>query len=123
LSAYWQTAALLVLLPIADLFILSFFGWWFTLLSMAIGGFAGAAIIRWQGLHYWYALNEQISRKEMPAAPVLHSSLILLAGILAVMPGILTGMIALFLFFPLTRAFAVSYIMLRFDLYNRIIDI
>jgi UPF0716 protein FxsA len=90
---------------------------------MAIGGFAGAAIVRWQGLHCWYTLNEQISRKEMPTASVLHGSLILLAGILAVMPGMLTDMIALFLFFPLTRAFTVSYLILRFNQYNRIIDI
>ncbi|MDR3181312.1 MAG: FxsA family protein, partial [Planctomycetaceae bacterium] len=102
-----------VLLPVIDLFILSFFGWYFTLLSMLAGGFAGAAIIRLQGLRYWYELNDQISRKEIPTAPALHGSLIFLAGCLAVMPGILTDIIALFLFFPLTRAFTVSYIILR----------
>jgi UPF0716 protein FxsA len=69
-------------------------------------------------LRYWIELNQQLDRGEMPTLPVLHGTLILLAALFMILPGLLTSLFGLFLLFPLTRSFVVSYLVLRFEAYR-----
>ena len=124
ISPFWRWALFLVLLPILELFLLlnlpvsGFFGQGLTLSSMFVSGLLGVLIARREGLRYWIELNQQLDRGEMPTLPVLHGTLILLAALFMILPGLLTSLFGLFLLFPLTRSFVVSYLVLRFEAYR-----
>jgi len=82
---------------------------------MGISGLIGLLLAYPKGKFYWAELNQQLDRGEIPTLPVLHSIVILLAVFLMILPGVLTSLIGLFLLFPLTRAFVVSYLLLQFE--------
>jgi len=113
---FWRTALPLVLLPVAELAVLLFFcGTWFTLLSVLVGGLLGAFLAHRQGVRCWIELNRQLDRGEIPAVPALNGVLVLLAALLLMLPGLLTSLFGLFLFFPLARSLVVSYLVLYFE--------
>ena len=119
ITPFWRWALFLVLLPILELFLLlHFFGNLFTLLSIFVSGLVGMYIVQRKGLHYWIELNRQLDHGETPTLPVLHGTLILLAALLMILPGLLTSLLGLFLLFPLTRTFVVSYLVLQFEAYR-----
>ncbi|MDR0327330.1 MAG: FxsA family protein [Planctomycetaceae bacterium] len=120
-SPFWRWALFLVFLPILELFLLlNFFVWgqWVTLSSMLVSGLLGIFLARREGLRHWIELNKQLDRGETPTLPVLHGIVILLAALLMILPGLLTSLFGLFLLFPLSRAFVVSYLVLRFESYR-----
>ena len=113
---FCQWIFFLVLLPVLELFVLlKLFGLPFTLLSMCLSGLIGLLLAYPKGKFYLAELNQQLDRGETPMLPVLHSVLILLAVFLMILPGLLTSLTGLFLLFPLTRAFVVSYLLLQFE--------
>jgi len=113
---FWRTALILVLIPVGELVLLLYLcGQWFTVLSMLIGGLLGAFFARRAGVSCWIEFNRQLDRGEIPTAPTLNGVLILLAALLLVLPGLLTSLVGLALFFPLTRTFIVSYLVLHFE--------
>jgi len=113
---FWRTALPLVLIPVAELgLLLFFFGTWFTLLSVLIGGLLGAFLAHRAGARCWIEFNRQLDRGEIPTVSALNGVLILLAALLLILPGFLTSLFGLVLFFPLTRTFVISYLMLYFD--------
>ena len=119
ISPFWRWALYLVLIPILELFLLlSFIGTWLTLLSMLVCGLLGVFIACRTSLYYWTELNRQMDRGETPTLPVLHGVLILSAVLFMILPGLLTSLLGLFLLFPLTRSFVVSYLMLQFEAYR-----
>jgi UPF0716 protein FxsA len=120
-SPFWRWALFLVFLPILDLFLLLIFFAWgqsIALSSMLVSGLLGVLLARREGLRHWVELNKQLDRGETPTQPVLHGIVILLAALLMILPGLLTSLFGLFLLFPLTRAFVVSYLVLRFESYR-----
>lgn len=113
---FWQTALPLVLIPVAELtLMLCLCQTWFIVSSVLIGGLLGASLARRTGVRCWIELNRQLDRGETPTVPALNGVLILLAAMLLILPGLLTSLIGLVLFFPLTRSFLTSYIVLRFN--------
>ena len=119
-SPFWRWALFLVLIPILELFLLLNFtpyglGLWVTLLSMFVGGLFGLFLARREGVRHWIELNRQLDRGEPPTQHVLHGILILHAAMLMILPGLLSGLVGLFLLFPLTRSLVVSYFMLHFE--------
>ena len=119
ITPFWRWALFLVLLPILELFLLLYFvGNLFTLLSIFVSGLIGMYIAQRKGLHYWIELNRQLDNGETPTLPVLHGVLILLAALFMILPGLLTSLFGLFLLFPLTRSFVVSYLVLQFESYR-----
>ena len=116
ITPFWRWALFLVLLPVAELcLLLHFAGNWFTLLSMLVSGLFGVVIARRDGLRSWIELNRQLDHGETPTIPILHGVLVLLAALFMIMPGLLTSLLGLFLLFPLTRSFVVSYLVLQFE--------
>ena len=85
---------------------------------MLVSGLIGVFIAYREGWHYWVEWNQQLDRGEPPTLPVLHGVLILLAALFMILPGLLTSLFGLFLLFPLTRTFVVSYLVLRFESYR-----
>jgi len=113
---FWRTALPLVLMPAAELaLLLYFFGILFTLLNVLIGGLFGAFLARRQGVRCWMEFNRQLDHGETPTVPVLSGVLILLAVLLLILPGFLSGLAGLVLLFPPTRAFVISYLVLYFE--------
>jgi len=113
---FWQTALPLVLLPVAELALLVYvFKELFTILTVLVCGLIGAFLAHRTGVRCWIELNRQLDRGEMPTVPALNGVLILLAAFLLILPGLLTSLIGLVLFIPLTRTFIISYIVLRFN--------
>ena len=66
---------------------------------------AGALLLRTQGLGNLARLRAAIERRETPAAEVADGAMMLLAGLLLITPGFLTGSLGLLLFIPLIRQF------------------
>ena len=113
---FWRTALPFVLIPVAELaLMLCFCLPWFIVSSVLVGGLLGAHLARRTGVRCWTELNRQLDRGETPTVPALNGVLILLAAVLLILPGLLTSLIGLILFFPLTRTFIISYIVLRFN--------
>ena len=115
-SPFWQWILVLVLIPSLELFLfLHFFGTAGTLLTMFVCGLLGVSLAYRTGNYYWAELNQHLDRGETPMLPALHGVLVLFAVLLMVLPGILTGLVGLFLLLPLTRAFVVSYLILQIE--------
>ncbi|GHT18262.1 hypothetical protein FACS1894189_5940 [Planctomycetales bacterium] len=118
-TPFWRIALPLIFLPVLELLgLYYFFGILFTVLSMAGGGLLGIFILRHQGKYYWEELNRQLDRNEMPVQSAVNGGLLLLAAILLLLPGLITDVIGLLLWFPLTRAFAASHLQLLFNFYR-----
>jgi UPF0716 family protein affecting phage T7 exclusion len=118
ISPFWRLVLFLVLLPTLELFLLLYFFRTWVIPLMFVSGLIGVFIAYREGLHYWIELNRHLDRGETPVLPVLHGILILLAALFMILPGMLTSLFGLFLLFPLTRAFVVSYMVLRFEAYR-----
>lgn len=118
-SPFWQSALLLVLLPILELFLmLQLIGKWFTLSSMLVGGLIGVFMARRECLRHWIELNQLLDRGEAPTVPFLNGVLVLLGVLFMILPGLLTCLFGLFLLFPLTRFLVVTHLILQFDSYR-----
>ena len=116
ISPFWRLIFFLVLIPILELFLLLLlFSHWLILLGMFVSGLFGVFIAYREGLRSWIELNRSLDRGETPTLPALHGVLILSAAFFMILPGLLTSLFGLFLLFPLTRSFVVSYLVLQFE--------
>ena len=113
---FWRMALPLVLIPVAELALMLYFlSDWLTLLSVLVGGLLGAFLAYRQGTRCWIEFNRQLERGETPTGPAINGVLILLAAFLLILPGLLSSLVSLVLFFPLTRTFIASYLVLCFE--------
>lgn len=77
---------------------------WFAVLMLLLGGvFLGGWLIKRAGRRAWAAAVEQ-SRAPQPQQPQTGTSMNVLAGLLLIVPGFLSDVLALSLLFPPTRA-------------------
>ncbi|ANF62090.1 hypothetical protein A6037_04830 [[Haemophilus] ducreyi] len=63
----------------------------------------GLWLVRLRGLHLLYSIQQQLSRGELPAEAVFRSLFFMLAGILLIIPGFLSDILAIFCLLPITR--------------------
>lgn len=119
---FFYTLLLILSLPVIEIFGL----YWLsakitipgTLVWVLATGFFGATIARRQGLACWKELHERIDRREQPTETIMQGLLILLAGVLLILPGLLTDVIGCFLLIPLCRRWVIRYAADRFLLYR-----
>ncbi|MFD9130153.1 FxsA family membrane protein [Kitasatospora sp. NPDC059571] len=78
-------------------------GWFTVLLALVAGVFLGGWLIKRAGRRAFSAMVEQ-SRDPKPEQPQTSTSLTVLAGVLFILPGLLSDAVALTLLFPPTRA-------------------
>lgn len=100
---------LFTLVPLAELLILlrigAAIGLAPTLLLVVGTGFAGAWLARREGLRSWMAVQAELAAGRLPAEELLHSLMILVAGVVLVTPGVLTDIAGLLLLVrPVRRA-------------------
>jgi len=115
-APFWRLVFFLVLIPMLELTVMIFcFTTWFMLLSVFVSGFLGVLLAYREWMRSWLEWNRCLDRGEPTTLPTLHGMLILSATLFMIMPGLLTSLFGLFLLFPLTRSFVVSYLVLQFE--------
>lgn len=82
-------------------------GLWPTLAIVVLTGFAGVALMRWQGMG---VLREVQAGAVDPVSPMAHGALILLGGFLLMLPGFFTDALGLLLMIPPLRRLVIAQI-------------
>ncbi len=88
-------------------------GIWPALALILIPGLAGAALTRSRGAAVLSGVKRDLAGGRIPGDKILDGILIFSAGILLIIPGIITGLIGLTAFFPGARKFYRDWILRR----------
>lgn len=75
-----------------------------TLALLLLVSFAGAWLVRREGLGVWTRLNDQMAQGRVPTTELIDGPLILFAGALLLTPGFLTDIVGILLLLPPVRA-------------------
>ncbi len=98
---------LLVLLPVIDIVLLVWIAYHvsvpFVLLLVLGTGILGMLLARHQSLRTLGRITSELDRGQMPADSLLDGLLVLVAGVLLIIPGFLTDVLAIALLFPPSR--------------------
>lgn len=101
----------LLCLPILELYLLmklvGVLGFVFTFLLLLLAGAVGTTLMRVQGFSTLIRLQEALARGEIPAQEIIGSGLLVLGGLLLLIPGFLSDLLALLCFIPPTRRWLV----------------
>ncbi len=103
-----------IALPLAEIFVLIAvtdqigIGW--TLLALLGSALAGVLVIRVLGAASLAELRAALARREPPAGPLFRGACVLIAGMLLILPGFISDVLALLLLIPPTRALLVGTI-------------
>jgi UPF0716 protein FxsA len=107
---WWVLAALFVLVPIAEIYLLiqlgQVVGPWWTILILVADGVLGSWLVKHEGARAWLALNEALSSGRMPSRELADGALVLVGGTLLITPGFISDAAGLFCILPLTRPLA-----------------
>ena len=97
----------LLLLPILEIIVLvklaAVLGVALTLLLLVLAGVAGSWLMRVQGFSTLARLQEALAKGELPAREIIESGLLAFGGLLLLIPGFLSDILALFCLIPATR--------------------
>ena len=104
---------LLLLLPVLEIYVLvkvgSRIGVINTIFALVAIGVIGAGLAKAQGRYIFNKLQTSLAKGETPANQVLHGILIFLAGVLFLIPGFVSDIVALVLVLPGTRHLVVAW--------------
>ncbi len=107
---WWVLAALFVVVPLAEVFLLvqlgQAIGPWWTILVLVADGVLGSVLVKREGGRAWRALQAALASHRMPATELADGALILIGGTLLLTPGFLTDVVGLFCILPFTRPVA-----------------
>jgi UPF0716 protein FxsA len=102
----WLLLALLSL-PILEIYLLikligslGFFPTLFLLLGAAV---LGTFLLRVQGWTTWFRVQQAMAQGELPAREMIEGGLIAAGGLLLLIPGFVSDLLALFCLLPITR--------------------
>jgi len=106
---------LILLLPIAEIWCLievgSRIGVLPVIALLIIGGMVGSQLLKYQGMSTLLRINEKLAAGELPAQDIVKGLLTALAGLLFIIPGFITDVLALMCLFPPTRYLLVKQIL------------
>jgi UPF0716 protein FxsA len=99
--------ALLMVLPLLEIAVLVKFGQvvgvWLTIAEVIASAVLGVGILQRQGLTMFVRTQEAVMRGEPPVGAMLEGGIIVMAGTLLIMPGLITDTIGLLLLIPVVR--------------------
>jgi UPF0716 protein FxsA len=99
---------LLIVLPVAEFFILIKIGmvtaFWVPIAIVLFSGTVGTALARHEGWKVALRVREEMQAGRMPADALIDGFLILVAGVLFVLPGVLSDLVGIVLLFPPSRS-------------------
>ena len=98
---------LFAILPIVEIAILinvgDQIGGWYTVAIVILTAFAGARLVRQQGLNTLMQAQQKMQAGAMPGQEMAEGLLLVIAGVLLVTPGFITDGIGFLLSLPMTR--------------------
>ena len=110
---------LLIGLPLLELYILikigSYLGAFKTLALIIISAVLGLLFARFEGLRTLHQIRQSLAQGIVPTEEMLDSVLIFAGGVLFVLPGVLTDIVAVVLLIPFTRTTFKRWLRRRFD--------
>lgn len=102
----WLLLALLSL-PILEIYVLikliGSLGFLFTLVLLLGAAALGTSLLRIQGWTTWFRVQQALARGELPAREMIEGGLIAAGGLLLLIPGFISDVLALFCLLPVTR--------------------
>ena len=105
----WVLVLMLLVVPLAELFVLiqvgQVIGVWWTILLLVADSIFGAWLMRREGSRAWSALSTALSTGKLPSSEIADGALILLGGALMLSPGFVTDVFGIVLILPFTRPF------------------
>lgn len=105
---------LFIVVPLLELYVLIEAGTRLGALTviglLVAAAIAGGLLLRWQGFSLARRVRETLERGEVPAIEMMEGAMILTAGILLILPGFLSDLVAIGLLLPWLR----SALVLRF---------
>ena len=110
---------LFILVPLLELYILikigGYLGAFQTVALVVFTALFGVVIARIEGLRKLQQIKQSLAQGIVPAEEMLDGVLIFVAGILLIIPGVLTDLFALILLIPYTRTLFKRWLRRRFD--------
>ena len=106
-----------VVAPLVELYVLFKTGQWIGFLNtlglVVLSGFIGSAVLRRGGTKMWGRFVQQVQAGHEPSKEIADGVCILLAGVLFILPGLISDAAAILLLFPPTRALFRRWLMRR----------
>jgi UPF0716 protein FxsA len=116
---------LFILIPLADLVLLVMLlrgNWLATTLWILISGLAGLWYLRRQGTQVLHDISRSLDGNRMPGDALLEMGQVALAGILLIIPGVITDLLGISLLIPACRAWYrrqfAAWLKRRFRIYH-----
>jgi len=110
---------LLIALPVAEIALLIAIGREIGLAAtvslLLVTGLLGAVLARRQGLGVVRRMQSEVAAHRMPAGQLVDGALILLAGVLLIVPGVLTDALGFFCLLPAGRTLLKAWLRRRFE--------
>src|SRR5688500_14167641 len=110
---------LLIVLPVAEIALLIAIGREVGLAAtvglLLLTGLLGAFLARRQGLEVGRKVQSEMAAGRAPAGQLVDGALILLAGVLLIIPGVLTDVLGFFCLLPAGRTFLKAWVRRRFE--------
>jgi UPF0716 protein FxsA len=110
---------LFAIVPLIEIFVLikigSLIGALNTILLLLAMAMLGTLLARLEGLRTLRQIQTSLAEGQVPAEELIDGVLIFIAGVLLVIPGILSDFLALILLFPFTRTHFKRWLRRRFD--------
>jgi len=108
-----------MIVPVLEILILiklgRTFGFWNTVFLVIGAGLLGGVLARFEGMRSWNNFQKALQKKEMPGEHVVDALLIYFAGILLIIPGLLTDLAGILLLIPWSRFFVKRWLRVQFD--------
>ncbi|MBN8866813.1 MAG: FxsA family protein [Solirubrobacterales bacterium] len=99
--------ALLIIWPIAELFVMvqvaDWVGFFWMLFLLFASAVAGILVLRHRGRAHWRRFRGAIDERRAPAKEAFDGVMITVGALLLIIPGFITSVLGLFLLFPPTR--------------------
>ncbi len=111
--------AAFILLPITELWLLfkvdAHLGLGTTLLIVVMTGFIGAWLARAQGLMVMLQIQRDLNEGRLPAPRLIDGTMILIAGVLLITPGLITDTVGFLLLVPSVRSLIRAWLRTRIE--------
>ncbi|TRX53146.1 FxsA family protein [Thalassomonas sp. M1454] len=109
---------LFIAMPIVEIMVLmkvgSIFGVLPTIALVILTAWAGAAMVRQQGLATFQSVQGKLNQGELPSDEIVAALLLLVAGVMLLTPGFITDGFGLLLLWPVSRAKIVKMLQKHF---------
>ncbi|WP_141190143.1 FxsA family protein [Terrilactibacillus laevilacticus] len=118
---------LLFLLPICDIILVIYIshaiGFLYTLLLLVASFLFGIWLIKRKGIQVFRSFQQQIHERHVPSDSLFDGLFMILGGLLLIMPGFLSDLLAFFMLFPTSRTVIkrklARWLRERFSFYRR----